>query len=207
MFAEAGRRDPGHHRTWIALADGNKDQIAHIRAEAAARGIDIPIIIDLIHVTEYLWDAAWCFHPEASPGAAPWVRAHTRAVLDGHATGVAAAIRAQAAATANLSQNKRNIAAKSARYLETKAPFLDYPTALANGWPISTGVIEGACRHLVKDRMSITGARWSTQGAEAILKLRAIRANGDWAHYWAYHLAREHQRNHPQPRTSYTLAA
>ena len=207
VFAEAGRRDPCRARTWIALADGNKDQITAIRAEAAARGIDIPIIIDLIHVTEYLWDAAWCFHPEASPDAAPWVRAHTRAVLDGHATGVAAAIRAQAAATGNLSQNKRKTASKAARYLETKAPCLDYPTALANGWPISTGVIEGACRHLVKDRMAITGARWSTQGAEAILQLRAIRANGDWDNYWHWHLHQQHQRTYHNHRNCYQLAA
>jgi hypothetical protein len=207
VFAEAGRRDPRHHRTWIALADGNKDQITAIRAEAAAHGIDIPIIIDLIHVTEYLWDAAWCFHPEASPDAARWVRQHTRAILDGRATETAAAIRTQAAATENLSQNKRNIAAKAARYLENKAPYLDYPTALANGWPISTGVIEGACRHLVKDRMAITGARWTTHGAEAILKLRAIRANGDWDTYWHWHLHQQHQRTYHNHRNSYHLAA
>jgi hypothetical protein len=207
VFAEAGRRDPGRARPWIALVDGNKDQIAAIHAEAAARGTDITIIIDLIHVTGYLWDAAWCFHPEASPDAASWVRAHTRDILDGHATGAAAAIRAQAAATQDLTPSKRKTAAKTARYLENKAPYLDYPTALASGWPISTGVIEGACRHLVKDRMAITGARWTVQGAEAILKLRATRANGHWNQYWAYHLTREHQRNHPQPRTSHTLAA
>jgi hypothetical protein len=70
IFAEADRRDPDRRRTWIALADGNKDQIACIQAEAAAWGIDVPVITDLIHVTEYLWDAAWCFHPEASPEAA-----------------------------------------------------------------------------------------------------------------------------------------
>ena len=74
-FAEADRRDPHYQRTWIALADGNKDQIRWIRAQAAARGITITIVIDVIHVAEYLRDAAWCFFPEASPQAAPWVRA------------------------------------------------------------------------------------------------------------------------------------
>jgi hypothetical protein len=207
VFAEAGRRDPGCDRTWIALADGNVHQLDRIRAEAAARGIAIPIIIDFIHVTQYLWDAAWCFHPEASPDAAPWVRRHARDILDGRAAAVAAAIRAQAAATGGLPASKHKTVRETVRYLDTKAPFLDYPTALAAGWPISTGVIEGACRHLVNDRLAITGARWSTQGAEAILKLRAIHANGDFPAYWAYHLNREHQRNHPQPRTSYQLAA
>ncbi len=201
-FAEAGRRDPDRQRTWIALADGNKDQIAWIGAQAAARGTAIPVICDFIHVLEYLWDAAWCWFPEASPDAGPWVRDRAAAILDGHADHVAAGIRADAAA--GLSTAKRKAAARTAGYLEAKAPFLDYPRALAAGWPISTGVIEGACRHLVKDRMDITGARWGVDTAEAILKLRALQANSDFDEYWAYHLRREHQRNHPPV---YTLAA
>jgi hypothetical protein len=200
-FAEAGRRDPDRQRTWIALADGNKDQIAWIKAQAAARGITITIIIDLIHVLEYLWDAAWCFFPEASPDAGPWVRDRAAAILDGYAADIAAALRD---AAASLPAAKRKTAEKTARYLDAKACWLDYPRALAAGWPISTGVIEGACRHLVKDRMDITGARWGVQTAEAILKLRALHANGDFDAYWAYHLHREHQRNHPP---SYQLAA
>ena len=73
---------------------------------------------------------------------------------------------------------------------------MNYPTALANGWPIATGVIEGACRHLVKDRIDITGARWGLPGAEAILKLRAIVSNDDFDAYWRFHLAQEHLRVH-----------
>lgn len=208
VFAEADRRDPGHQRTWIALADGNIHQLDRIRAEAAARGITITIICDVIHVIEHLWKAAWCLFPEASPDAAPWVRARARAVLHGHARPVAAAIRdAITAAGTTLTATQRNQASTAADYLDAKAPWLDYPTALAAGWPISSGVIEGTCRHLVKDRMDITGARWGLDTAEAILKLRALISNGDFDTYWAYHLAREHQRNHPQLRTSYQLAA
>ena len=69
-------------------------------------------------------------------------------------------------------------------------------TALERGWPIATGVIEGACRHIVKDRMDLTGARWGLHGAEAILKLRALRSNGDFDAYWRYHLAKENRRVH-----------
>jgi hypothetical protein len=199
-FAEADRRDPDRQRTWIALADGNKDQIRQIQAQAAARGIDVTITCDFIHVTEYLWDASWCFYPEASPDAGPWVRDRAAAILDGRAADVAAALRA----APQLSAAKRKIAARTAGYLEAKAPYLDYPAALAAGWPISTGVIEGACRHLVKDRMAITGARWGIDTAEAILQLRALHANGDFDAYWNWHRHREHQRNHP---ASYTLAA
>ncbi|HEU5390189.1 MAG TPA: ISKra4 family transposase [Streptosporangiaceae bacterium] len=204
MLAEAERRDPGHQRTWIALVDGNKDQIRWIQDSAAARGITITIICDLVHVLEYLWNAAWCFFPEASPDAAPWVHGHAAAILHGRATEVAEAIRAQAAAT--LTKAKRKTAARTAGYLDAKAPYLDYPQALASGWPVSTGVIEGACRHLVKDRMDITGARWGVPTAEAILQLRALHANGDFDTYWTYHLNREHHRNHPHPQTSYQLA-
>jgi hypothetical protein len=85
---------------------------------------------------------------------------------------------------------------KTLHYLQAKQPYLDYPRALAEGWPIATGVIEGACRHLVHDRMGITGARWGLAGAQAILWLRALRASGDHDAYWDWHLQQEHQRNH-----------
>jgi hypothetical protein len=203
VFAEADRRDPGHERPWIALADGNKDQIAQIKAQAAARGITVTVICDLIHVTEYLWDATWCFHPRASRDAGGWVRDRTAQILDGGPAGAAAVAAALRDAAAGLGKTRRTTAEKTAGYLQAKAPYLDYPAALAAGWPIATGVIEGACRHLVKDRMDITGARWGVATAEAILKLRAIWANGDWDDYWTWHLQQEHQRNHP----GYTLAA
>jgi len=108
---------------------------------------------------------------------------------------VAGAIR-RAATIAGLDQTQRAGADACAIYLTNKARHLDYPTALTNGWPIATGVIEGACRHLVKDRMDLTGARWGLPGAEAILKLRAIASNGDFDDYWAYHLAQERHRVH-----------
>lgn len=95
-----------------------------------------------------------------------------------------------------------------AAYLNAKAPFLDYPAALAGGWPIATGVIEGACRHLVKDMLDITGARWALDGAEAVLKLRAVISNGDFGEYWAFHLRQEHQRIYQAHRQDgETLAA
>ena len=88
------------------------------------------------------------------------------------------------------------IIAKTLSYPQNKQPYLDYPRALASGWPIATGVIEGACRHLIGDRMGITGARWGIDGAQAILQLRAINASGDTSAYWDWHIARERQRNH-----------
>ena len=88
------------------------------------------------------------------------------------------------------------VIAKTLTYLQDKQPWMDYPRALASGWPIATGVIEGACRHLIGDRMGITGARWGIDGAQAILQLRAITASGDLDDYWNHHIAQERQRNH-----------
>jgi hypothetical protein len=196
-FAEADRRDPGREHTWIALADGNVHQLTRIRAEADARGVTLTIICDFVHVIEYLWSAAWCFFPEASPQAGPWVRQYATAVLEGQATQVAATIRDQiTTADPALTAAKRKQASAAAGYLDAKAPYLNYRQALRSGWPISSGVIEGTCRHLVKDRMDITGARWTVQGAEAVLKIRALLASGDFDAYWAYHLQRERERNH-----------
>lgn len=195
VFDEAERRDPDHRRAWVALVDGNNHQIQRIQAEATTRGVTITIVVDLVHVLEYLWGAAWCFFTEADPNAETWVRQRALAILHGDAVQVAAGIRRRATA-ANLAPAKRAKADTCASYLVNKAPYLDYPTALASGWPIATGIIEGACRHLVADRMDITGARWSVDGAEAVLKLRAIRANQDFDAYWQFHLKREHQRVH-----------
>jgi hypothetical protein len=192
VFDEADRPDPDHRRSWVALVDGNNHQIDRIQAEASTRRIVVPIVVDLIHVLEYLWDAAWCFFAEADPDAETWVRQRARAILHGHAVQVAAGIRRRASA-AKLARAKR---AKVDECVVNKAKYLDYPTALAAGWPIATGIIEGACQHLVADRMGITGARWSVTGAEAVLRLRAVRANGDFDAYWQYHRDREQRRVH-----------
>src|SRR5579885_1913930 len=85
---------------------------------------------------------------------------------------------------------------KCLRYLRGVRDYLVYEHALEAGLPIATGVIDGACRYLVKDRMERTGARWSLPGAEAVLRLRALRASDDFDDYWAFHLEREHLRNH-----------
>jgi hypothetical protein len=85
---------------------------------------------------------------------------------------------------------------RAAKYLVRNAAFLHYDRALAEGLPIATGVIEGACRYLVQDRMGRTGARWTLATAEAVLRLRAVRTSGDFDDYWLFHLAKEHERTH-----------
>jgi hypothetical protein len=195
VFEEAQRRDPEHNRAWVALVDGNNHQIDRIKTEAKDRGVKVTIVVDLIHVMEYLWSAAWSFFDEGDPAAERWVKEKALAVLEGKASIVAASIRRKATRL-GLDTEKRGKADRCADYLHNKQPYLDYPAALTNGWPIGTGVIEGACRHLVKDRMDRTGARWGLEGAEAVLKLRALRSNGDLEDYWRFHIAQERRRVH-----------
>jgi len=195
VFDEAERRDPDHLHDWVALVDGNRHQIIRIEAEAANRRIPVTIVCDWVHVLEKLWAAAWSFYKEGDPDAEDWVDEKATEVLLGRASIVAAAIRRKAT-TLELSATRRKNADICADYLLAKADYLDYPSALSKGWPIGTGVIEGSCRYVVKDRMDITGARWGLKGAEAVLRLRALRANGCWDEYWAFHLAQEHKRVH-----------
>jgi len=205
-FSEAERRDPGHRRPRIALVDGNRQQIEAITAEAARRGVTVTVICDFVHVLEYTWKAAWSFFDKGDPDAEAWVATQAVKILQGKAAQVAAGIRRRAT-TFGYSPAEREGADACADYLTAKKPHLDYATALAEGWPIATGVIEGACRHLVKDRMDITGARWGLDGAEAILKLRALISNGDFQQYWRFHLRQEHKRVHnARYRHDYALA-
>jgi hypothetical protein len=197
VFAEADRRDPGHARTVIVLVDGDIHQIALFQAQAAARGITITILVDFIHVLEYLWKAAWCFYQPRDPAMEDWVTAQGLDILHGRTATVITRIGQLAAEHPPRPGGEHaKIIRKTLHYLDAKQPYLDYPRALAAGWPIATGVIEGACRHLVQDRMGITGARWSLPGAQAILWLRAIHASGDHDTYWDWHIQQEHQRNH-----------
>ncbi len=204
VFDEATRRDPEHKRTWVALVDGNNHQIDRIEKEAKARGIAVTITVDFIHVMEYLWGAAWSFFPKGDAAVEAWVRDRALAILQGAARDVAAGIRRRASAQ-HLEASSRRGADDCANYLTAKAGYLDYPKALAAGWPIATGIIEGACRHIVADRMDLTGARWSVDGAEAILKLRAVRSNGDFDDYWQMHLTRERERVHQSRYASGTI--
>jgi hypothetical protein len=116
--------------------------------------------------------------------------------LEGHAREVAIGLR-RAATRARLRWKKREPVEKAADYIENNQQRLCYDQALAQGLPIATGVIEGAGRHLVKDRMDITGARWGLVRAEAVLKLRSLKVSGDLNAYWAFHFRREHDRNYP----------
>lgn len=195
LLQEARYRDPADEKTWVALVDGNKSQIRILKRLAKKKGLDLTIIVDLIHVTEYLWNAGRVFHPAPGAELENWVRHRLLEILRGKAGLMAGGMR-RGATLRGLSVKARKPVEDCARYLSNHSPYLRYDRYLAKGLPIATGVIEGACRHLVKDRMAVTGARWSLDGAEAVLRLRALRSSRDFDEYWAFHEAREYERNH-----------
>lgn len=195
-FAEALRRDPERKRRWVVLVDGNRDQLRHIQRAARAVGVAITIVLDVVHVIEYLWRAAYAFHAEGTPEAESWVEHQLQRLLQGRSGGEIAKSLRLMAKTHELDAETAKPVRKAAGYLVKNTKWLHYDRALADGLPIATGVIEGACRYLVQDRMGRTGARWSLAGAEAVLRLRALRTSGDFDDYWQFHLAQEHQRTH-----------
>lgn len=192
-FDEAIKRDPGKKRHWVIVLDGHPHQLKLVERVMKRKQVKATIVMDFIHVLEYLWKAAYCLHEKGSEAAESWVRERALRVLQGHSASVARGIR-QSASKRKL--EKRGAMDKCADYLLKNKSRLCYDVALTKGLPIASGVIEGACRHLINDRMDLTGARWSLQGAEAVLKLRSISSSGDWGEYWKYHLSCSERRNH-----------
>jgi hypothetical protein len=195
IFDEARGRDPEGQRPWVILVDGHAHQLRLIRQEVKRRRLAVTLILDLFHVLEYLWAAAFALHAEGSAEAELWVHTPLLALLQGRVSRVAATMRRSATVRA-LKASKRAAVDKCADYLLKYRAMRRDDQYLAAGYPIGTGVIEGACRYLVKDRMERTGARWSLHGAEAVLRLRALWTNGDFEPYWAFHLHREYERNY-----------
>ena len=193
--AEGLRRDPAQQAEWVVLVDGDPTQIDYIKRAAKAHGVSVVIILDIIHALEYLWKAAKVRFAPDDPQAAPWVAEQIERLLHGQVRSIVRSLR-RWATLQGLSPKQREPIEQCTTYLANHVPYLNYPDYLTKGYPIATGVIEGACRYLVKDRMEITGARWGLEGGEAVLKLRALVINGDFDAYWDFHEKQEYQRNH-----------
>jgi len=196
MFDEAQRRNPDGGRENVVLVDGEERQLDHVEKAAQARKMTIRIVLDIIHVIHYLWLIAMILCEKNEHDAEARTTHLLGQMLTMHPLDVVAAIR-QTATIRNLSNAERDALEKHLEYLRKNSRYMHYAQFLRDGFPIATGVIEGACRHLIQDRLGITGARWSLVGAEAILKLRALRSSGDWNEYWRFHECRERERNHP----------
>ncbi len=175
----------------VALTDGAEA----LQERLVAHFPEHTLVLDIIHATEYLWAAANALLGETDPGRTAWVRTHLTQLVAGQLDAVITALEA-AAGDPTRTEVQRKVLVKTAGYYRRNQPYMRYDTYLARGWPIGTGVVEGACGHLVKERMEQAGMRWTVAGAQAVLDLRAVRLNHDWDAYWQFHRQQQHQREY-----------
>jgi hypothetical protein len=194
VFQEALRRDPRREKNWVGLVDGNRDQIRAFKRHAKRCGVALFLVVDFIHALEYLWKAARALHGDTVE-AEDWVLERALKLLQGKVSDVAAGIR-RSATLQGLEGSARETVDSCCDFLINNAKYMKYDVCLSKGYPIATGVIEGACRHLVNERLGISGARWGLLRAEAILKLRSLYLSGDFEEYWMFHERQENARNH-----------
>ena len=198
LAQRAGIRDGQHIQDRVALTDGAEPLQVQMQTQLPT----YTLVLDIIHATEYLWDTATALLGEHNPGRTPWVRGHLAAILQGQTATVITALERE---TQQPNRTATQIAAlhTTIGYYQRNLTYMHYAKYLARGWPIGTGVVEGACGHLVKDRMEQAGMRWTKAGAQAMLDLRAVRLTNDWDAYWAFHREQEHTRLygavHPVP--------
>jgi len=192
LAKEVEQRDPNERRTVVAVMDG-ETKLRDLQELKIGRAVGI---LDIWHVTEYLWKLAYCFHPEGSDQAEAFVETYLRKLLEGKVRRVIGGIR-QMVTKAGLSKHKRGKAQQYLNYFAARCDCMKYDEYLAAGYPIGSGVVEGACRHLVKDRMEKTGMRWRIAGAQAVLSLRAIYLNDDWDAFHADRIEAEQRKLYP----------
>jgi hypothetical protein len=188
---EMQRRDPSASKTRVALTDG--ERALQIRVDGR---LNVTLILDLMHALEKLWKAAYVFHAEGSLEADLWVLDRTLRILSGDVGQVVKGLR-QSITKRGLSGAKRKMLEGVADYLYRNRTRMRYDEYLANGWPIASGSVEGACKHLIKDRMERSGMRWTEQMAEAIVQLRAVYLSSDFDQYWQFHIDEDQKRLYP----------
>jgi hypothetical protein len=186
---ELEARNLGHDRPVVCLMDGE-------RALWDARAVYFPEatgILDLFHVLERLWAVAHCFHKEGSDEAKGFVEQRLRDLLQGRVGYVIGGLRRRLRA-GKLSGPRKKVVRSAVEYLANNREHMRYDEYLAAGYPIGSGVAEGACRHLVKDRMEQTGMRWTVEGAQAMLHVRALYLNDQWEEFHEHRVEREQAR-------------
>ena len=192
LAKELQQRDPHDKRTVVAIMDG-ETKLRDLQELKIKRAIGI---LDIWHVTEYLYDLAYCFCRDGSKEAEAFVETYLRKLLEGKVNRVIGGIR-QMATKRDLSDSKWNKVEDCLMYFAVRSEYMKYDEYLAAGYPIGSGVVEGACRHLVKDRMEQAGMRWRIAGAQAILSLRAIYVNDDWEAFHADRIQMEQRKLYP----------
>jgi hypothetical protein len=185
------RREQG--QILVHLSDG-QTSLEEDRKKYLPRDRKTVDILDLLHVNPRLWEAAHLFHAEGSDQATAFVRKQMLLVLKGKAKEVIDDLRQTGT---KLPGAKVARLRKLCKFMEKNLHRMHYARYLRAGHPIATGVIEGACRHVIKDRMERAGMRWKIPGAEAMLELRTIDTNGDWNAFQKYRIDSENERLYP----------
>lgn len=195
LSGEMDRRDPKRTKQWVVLTDGEKALQRTVRRLL----LEAALVLDFQHVLEKLWGAAYAFHKEGSQEALEWVKERASRLLRGGVSQLIQGMNQSATKRKLRGQRLKAVKAATAYFYHNRGYML-YHDYLQKGWPITTGVVEGACKNLVKDRMERSGMRWKPKMAEAMLKMRAIYLSGDLEEYWAFHVQKEHERIHPPGR-------
>jgi hypothetical protein len=201
LARRVAQRDGPHIHQHVALTDGAEALQQQMRTHFPEH----TLILDIIHATEYLWDTANTLLGETHPQRTAWVRAYLEALLAGQTGAVITALAAEGKEPTRTAAQRQAVR-RTVGYYRRNRPYMRYDEYLARGWPIGTGVVEGACAHLVKDRMEQAGMRWTTAGAQAVLDLRAVRLNGHWDAYWQFHRHQQHQRMYSRSLPAPALA-
>lgn len=188
LCAELDRRDPTQKKSAIVLCDGER---ALWTTFAAMLTRPYVAILDLWHALTYLWLAAKVFQGTKQAREA-FVTARLRLLLEGKVRGVIKGLK-QMGTQQGLTGEKRRTLAKVVGYFENNSAHMQYDVYLRAGYPIGSGVIEGACRHVIKDRMERAGMLWTLEGASALLRLRVVHTNAHWDAYQEYRIVREQQ--------------
>jgi hypothetical protein len=191
LAQQVAKRDSPQLRDRVVLTDG----AISLQRQVEKHLPDFTLVLDIMHVMQYLWDAAHALLGETHPNREPWMRKALRAVLEDDLDTLLAQLDAHLEKP-TLSKRKRKTLTTVVNYLRKNRPYMDYQSYLAWGWPIGTGVVEGACQHLVRDRFELSGMRWSMTGAEVMLALRAVYLNGDWDDFQRFRRFRVHQRRY-----------
>jgi hypothetical protein len=194
LLNEVAERNPGLAKEMVHLGDG-QESLWQARRDHLPKH-NLTDILDLLHVTPRLWQAAHVFYPEGSAEAEAFARERILRVLRGEVTGVVQGLRRMGTLWGLVGAKKKTLAQVCA-YLSKNRERMRYDEYLAKGYPIASGVIEGACRHLVRDRMERAGMHWTEVGAQAMLDVRSTYVNGDWEAYQSYRIARETNRLYP----------
>ncbi len=189
--------------TPIRNADGAKAVVCIMDGDRALwnkakeYGVDMIGILDIFHVMERLWSAAYCFVPEGSAEAEDFVKTRLTRLLQGQAGRVIGGLK-QMKTKLGLRGAKKKQLHSVITYLENNRKYMQYDYYLEFGYPIGSGVVEGACRHLVKDRMEGTGMRWRTEGAQSMLDLRAVFLNDDWEDFQEHRIQQNIHKLYPR---------